>query len=118
MGEEIGVKLSREAFLPGERLEGQAGWNLPRAPKNASIRLFWRTHGKGSEDLAIVSEQKVAAPQAAQLLRFAFDLPIGPYSFEGRLITLQWGVEVLADKASHCAWFQLGPDGKACRLPG
>jgi hypothetical protein len=118
MSDEIGVTLSSANVRPGARLEGQAGWQLAKAPKHVSIRLFWRTSGKGTQDLAVVEERKIEAPQAAQLLPFAFDLPIGPYSFEGRLITLQWGVEILADKASHCAWFELGPDGKACRLQG
>ena len=116
MGDEIGVKLSQDAFLPGERLEGQAGWQLARAPKRASIRLFWRTSGKGAGDLAIVEEHVVDAPQAAQLVPFVFELPVGPCSFEGKLITIQWGVEVLADKTTQCAWFVLGPDRQPCRI--
>lgn len=116
MSDDLGVKLERADYRPGDRLEGQAGWQLAKAPKSVCIRLFWRTSGKGTQDLEIVEEIEVKAPQAAQLVPFAVDLPIGPYGFEGTLISLQWGVELLADKASHCAWFEFGPDGRSCRI--
>ncbi len=116
MNHQIGVTLDRVSCRPGERLAGKAGWQLADAPKKASIRLFWQTSGKGTPDTGIVAERKIESPQAAQLVNFEFELPVSPYSFEGRLITLRWGVEVIAGKASHCSWFDLGPDGHACRL--
>lgn len=116
MSDEIGVKLARANYLPGERLEGQAAWQFPKPPKTVAIRLFWWTTGKGTRDVSVVSEQKVASPQAAQLVEFAFDLPAEPYSFMGALVTLQWCVEVVADKASHNAMFELSPEGVARRL--
>lgn len=116
MNTQIGVTLSRTSCRPGERLEGKAGWQLEAAPKKAKITLFWKTSGKGTPDTGIVEERKIESPQAAQLVDFAFDLPLSPYGFEGTLITLKWGVEVVAGKASHCTWFDFGPDGHPCRL--
>jgi hypothetical protein len=116
MSNPIGITLDRTTCRPGERLAGKAGWQLEEAPKKAKIRLFWQTSGKGTTDTGIVEERQIESPQAAQLVDFTFDLPSSPYSFEGRLITLRWGVEVVAGKASSCTWFELGPDGHAIHL--
>ncbi|HAS83290.1 MAG TPA: hypothetical protein DCS43_11615 [Verrucomicrobia bacterium] len=116
MSDQIGVTLERTAYRPGEQLTGKAGWQLSDTPKKAHIRLFWKTSGKGTVDLKILEDRKIDAPQAAQLLDFAFALPDDPYSFEGHLITLRWGVEVVVGKATDCAWFELGPDGHTCRI--
>jgi hypothetical protein len=116
MSGEIGVKLERQNYRPGERLEGQVAWQLPKPPRSVRIRLFWWTSGKGTRDLSVIEEHTVAAPQAAQMESFAFDLPVEPYSFKGTLITLQWCVEAIADDASHSAVFEMGPEGVSCLL--
>ncbi len=119
MSNEIGVKLLTGAsYRPGERVEGQAGWQLAKTPRKARIRLFWRTEGKGTEDLTIVAEQPVESPQAAQLVDFAFDLPPMPYSYHGVMLSIRWGVEAVVDRTSECVWFDMGPDGRPCRSAG
>ncbi len=118
MSNEIGVKLNATAFRPGGRIEGQAGWQLARAPRKARIRLFWRTEGKGTEDLQVVEQREIADPQAAQLVDFAFELPAMPYSYKGVLLSIRWGVEAVVDRDAGRAWFEMGPDGRACRAAG
>ncbi len=118
MSTEIGVKLNATSVRPGGRIEGQAGWQLARAPRKARIRLFWRTEGKGTEDLQVVEQREIANPQAAQLVDFAFDLPVMPYSYKGVLVSIRWGVEAVVDRAAGCAWFEMGPDGRPCRATG
>ncbi len=41
-------------IVPGQLIEGTAGWSLPDAPRSALIRLFWYTEGKGTRDVGVV----------------------------------------------------------------
>ena len=44
--------------------------------------------------------------------RVKFTLPAAPYSFSGKLISLIWAVELVADDSDSARWeFVLGPDG-------
>jgi hypothetical protein len=52
--------------------------------------------------------------------RLRFQLPLGPYSFSGQLVSLLWAVEVVAvaeDLAGH-AELVLGPGGCEARIDG
>jgi hypothetical protein len=111
MSNEITVRLNRDSLNPGESLAGRAYWQLEKAPRTVSIRLFWKTSGKGTEDVGLVDERRVEAPAQQQSLEFSFQLPVEPYSYEGRLISLTWGVEVIAGKASASTTFVMAPEG-------
>ncbi|MBL7115869.1 MAG: hypothetical protein ISS35_08890 [Kiritimatiellae bacterium] len=112
----IRVQLDKTQFAPGETIVGKAGWEMDDKPGSAAIRLFWRTSGRGSEDVEVVEEMDVADPKQRQLLDFSFELPVEPYSFNGQLISLAWGVEAIAGKHSEMVEFVMGPDGVACNL--
>lgn len=115
MSERITLQLNRDRLTPGETLAGRVHWQLERAPSKVSIRLFWKTSGKGTEDVGLVDERRVASPAAQQRMDFSFQLPLEPYSFEGRLVSLTWGVEVIAGKSVAAATFVMAPDGHARR---
>jgi hypothetical protein len=112
---EISVRLNHDRINPGETLAGRAYWQLEKPPRTLSVRLFWKTSGKGTEDVEIVDERRVEHPIEQQSLDFSFALPLEPYSYEGRLISLTWGVEVVADKAAASATFVMAPEGTARR---
>jgi hypothetical protein len=87
----------RTAFSPGEPVAGIVSWSLPAAPRRMEVRLFWFTRGKGTQDVQIVEPIVIEnAPMQGQH-PFTFHAPNGPYSFSGRLISLIWGLEVLAE---------------------
>lgn len=109
---------NRPAYRPGETVELTGLWALRAAPRSIEARLFWFTRGKGSEDLEVVAMQPAAGTPAAGEHRFRFTLPDGPWSFSGKLITLQWAVELVADELSARWEFTLGPDGREVRLHG
>ena len=44
---------AQEAFEPGDTVRGEVDWSFDRAPERVELRLFWRTTGKGDEDLGI-----------------------------------------------------------------
>lgn len=92
----IGTYESRTSFRPGEAIRGRAMWVLEKDPHAVEIRLFWYTSGKGSPDVGIVETQAVPSPGRRGETEFSFRAPVGPYSFSGKLISLQWAVEVVA----------------------
>ena len=86
---------SREAFAPGEALEGEAAWNFDKDPEQVFLRLFWYTQGKGTEDINVVSEIDFDHPHAQETRPFRMTLPQSPYSFTGRLVSLIWALEMV-----------------------
>lgn len=110
---------NRTAFRPGETLSVAVLWALSAAPGRMEARLFWRTRGKGTEDLEIVAQQPLPAPAAAGETTLRFTLPDSPWSFSGKLISLTWGVEVVAEPGGQSARveFVLGPNAQEILLP-
>lgn len=80
---------------PGGTVSGTASWRHEEDPDAIELRLFWYTRGKGTEDLEIVDSRRIEAPGPAGSRRFRFQLPEGPYSFSGTLITLAWALELV-----------------------
>jgi hypothetical protein len=110
----VEIPGGRTAFAPGEALTVNVLWALPETPSSLEVRLCWHTQGKGTEDIEIVDTRPIAALSAAGENRVTFDLPDGPYSFSGKLISLLWSVEFVAepgDKSALCD-FVLSPAGR------
>ena len=110
----------RSAFRPGERVEGQASWELAEPPRSLEVRLFWTTSGRGDEDQEIVAVEQVPSPAASGWTRFSLQLPAGPYSFSGRLVSLAWALEVVAphEEMAASAPIVVGPEGREVRIDG
>jgi hypothetical protein len=105
------------ARRPGEVIELSAEWSLDTPPQTLEARLFWFTRGKGTQDVSVVETQPVASLEASGKRRIKFKLPEAPYSFSGRLISLVWAVELVADDGASVRWeFTLSPDGKEILL--
>jgi hypothetical protein len=94
-----------------------ARWSLPSTPRSLEARLFWFTRGKGTEDVGVVATEQVPAPGAHGEHRVRFTLPEAPYSFSGRLISLIWAVELVADTTAARWEFVLAPEGREIVLP-
>jgi hypothetical protein len=94
---DLGLAAGRTDFRPGEDLAGAAHWQLEAAPERVEIRLIWYTEGKGTQDVEIVDRMSFERPQADETQGFRFRLPDGPYSFSGRLISLAWAIEAVAE---------------------
>lgn len=86
----------RTQFEPGDTLHVVAQWNLVERPDAMEIRLVWNTRGKGDPDIEIVDVVTISAPPAFDTYRGELQLPIEPYSFSGKLISLMWGLELVA----------------------
>jgi len=116
----VEIDGGRHRFEPGERVEGQASWQLDEAPRELEVRLFWATSGRGDEDVEVVAVEPVPAPGASGWVRFGFQLPPGPYSFSGQLVSLGWAIELVAphEKVAGSAILVVGPGGNEVRIDG
>jgi hypothetical protein len=117
---ELALDGARTAYEPGETLEGTASWDAPgEAPANVELRLFWFTKGSGDQDLVVVDRVGFAAPAAREHRRFKLSLPEGPYSFEGKLVTLVWALELVALPGDEAARTELviAPGARPVLLP-
>jgi hypothetical protein len=84
----------KDAFAPGERVEGHVVWSLDANPKALELSLLWYTSGKGTRDAGVLDTKKIDHPNAIGSDKFSFTLGPGPYSFSGKLISLIWALEL------------------------
>jgi hypothetical protein len=89
------------AFAPGEAVEGTASWQLEKPAQSVELRLFWYTQGKGDQDVGVVATVPFPEPGLQDRRGFRISLPLGPYSFSGKLISLLWALEVVAEPGSR-----------------
>lgn len=85
-------------IVPGQVIEGSAGWRLEDAPSSAVLRLFWYTEGRGTQEVRVVEELKLPTHLSEASGTFRFTVPGMPYSFQGQLITVKWAIELLVNK--------------------
>lgn len=112
----IQIDDDRREFLPGQRIEGNVQWQCQGNLKEAQLRLFWYTQGKGTEDVLLVDEIRFENPAHFNKEHFAFELPVGPYSFSGSLISLIWALELEVGGDCVRTEFTVSPTGKEILL--
>jgi hypothetical protein len=119
-GNELLIELggSEKAFAPGGSIDATALWALAEAPRVLEARLFWFTRGKGSSDVGIVARETIAGAAAAGQQTVRFRLPEGPYSFSGKLISIVWAVELVAEPVEYVsrAEFVMAPEKNEVQL--
>ncbi|MBG85963.1 MAG: hypothetical protein CMO80_03560 [Verrucomicrobiales bacterium] len=117
MKNELVIQLDpgRREFRPGETLSLIVGWQLDTQPESAEARLFWHTEGKGSGDIQIVETDVLHQPKMSEERKIGFQLPNAPYSYNGRLVSIKWAVELVVEPGSHSKLveFSLSADGRA-----
>jgi hypothetical protein len=108
----------RRAFEPGEELAGAASWKLDKPPHSLELRLFWFTRGHGEADAGVVETVRFDHALAEEARPFRFRLPDGPYSFSGKVISLVWALELVAQPSKETGRQEiiLAPGGKEVRL--
>ena len=103
-------------YRPGETIEGVAFWELAELPKVLELRLYWRTQGKGMVDHQIVTTVAFDGAQPTDRRPFRFELPGEPYSVSGILVSIVWGLELVANGGSAGVEILLSPTGDEVRL--
>jgi hypothetical protein len=114
----IDTRDGRRDFAPGEMVPLACAWQLDEPPESVEVRLVWYTRGKGDQDVRVVETIRYDAPGAMDMKRPEFTLPEGPYSFSGKLISLIWAVELIAEPSgeSHRVDIVVAPEGEEVQL--
>jgi hypothetical protein len=114
----IAVRKQPAQFQPGEEIAGAAQWRLDHAPKAVEVRLLWHTSGRGIEDVCVVETVRFDAPEQDDTRSFSITTPNAPHGFSGRLITLEWALELVALPSKENARTDLviAPHGRAIDL--
>ncbi len=90
------VLPNRTSFEPGEEIEILIAWGLSELPKSLEARLVWSTIGRGTQDLEIAQVTPVFPEEASGQERLTITLPDAPYSCSGKLVSILWGLELVA----------------------
>lgn len=105
---ELTLADARYKYRPCETIRGQFAWRAVDRPiESLELRLFWHTQGKGTRDLGLVQSRHFDALPPSGQQSFEFRLPDGPYSFSGKLITLSWTLELIAQPGQDSCWLDL-----------
>jgi hypothetical protein len=115
----IDLVNEKGAYLPGEKVHGKLQWDFDFAPERIQLQLGWKTEGKGTEDSETVGTETVVNPTSQGSKEFLFELPEGPYSFSGRLISLIWYVRASLEPESeeHRVEIVVSPSRQEIILP-
>jgi hypothetical protein len=90
---DIALSQDTTTFAPRDVVAGTVRWDLGSNPHRIDVSLLWHTSGKGTRDVGVAETLAIDNPGASGLRDFSFDLPEGPYSFSGKLVSLAWAVE-------------------------
>jgi len=92
---ELSLTLSPHGggYRPGETIECEVRWDFEEQPEAIIVRLVWHTRGLGSEDVGIGATHRQEEPSRRGEARVSLIAPAFPYSFYGKLISLEWEVE-------------------------
>ena len=114
----IELDAGKDAFAPGELLEGRIEWTLDANPEALELSLLWYTSGKGTRDVQVLHTHRIDSPGAFGSDKFSFLLPPGPYSFSGKLISLVWALELTCTPGDDTARKEItvSPMGKEILL--
>lgn len=98
---EIQLENGSSTFRPGEEISGKVTWVLDNPAFALELSLFWRTEGKGTQDIGIAETVRFENPGTFGTQEFSIAAPAGPYSFSGKLISILWALELACEKGKE-----------------
>ena len=118
--EHLGIHLdgARSAFQPGERIRGSVQWSVEEPGSQVELRLFWYTQGIGTRDVGVAHIERFETTGSQGSGSFDLEAPEGPYSFEGKLVSVVWALELVvpASQAAERVELVIGPDAHEVKL--
>ena len=118
MDDTIFIDLTTTELQPGQHFTGKILWALEKAPQEVRLTLGWFTEGRGTTDRKIEAELSWTTDATSGEEPFEFTLPPSPYSFDGKLISLNWelSLSVKKGKAEHQRPIIVSHHGQAVEL--
>jgi hypothetical protein len=113
----IATPDGRTDFSPGQRAQFSATWEIDADVQRLEARLLWRTSGKGTQSGEVVAVHRFDNPSPKEFRPFEMVLPPSPYSFSGRLVSIEWYIElvILPGEQSNALPIVIGPGGREVR---
>jgi hypothetical protein len=103
-------EIRLEVQLDGGATEFQAGGLLrawvrvlaarPIPTSHLECRLLWITEGKGTEDVGGTLPKTLASErelQPGEVLPFETRVPLGPWTYDGRIVKIRWVVQAILE---------------------
>ena len=87
------IKLENSVCRPGLLLDVTVVWEFDTPPSKLTLELSWRTSGKGTEDSETVYSEKWSPDSKSGKKELQIQLPRGPISVQGTLISIGWQLE-------------------------
>ncbi|MEQ8190191.1 MAG: hypothetical protein ABRQ39_19650 [Candidatus Eremiobacterota bacterium] len=114
----IEITNNKTEYLPCEMVTGTCFWAFDKSPKTIELRFFWYTSGKGNGDVKTVEILTIKEPLREGERDFSFTLPAIPWSFSGKLISLMWAIEMIAEPGGETERLEItmSPSGKKILL--
>ena len=113
------IRLLKDEWLPGERLEGEVRWHFPAGCSSPlELKCLWYTEGFGDVDLEIAAKASIGNGDPSGSYSFNLELPRTPISFKGKLFSLCWCIEVADPETKEFArrTFSMSPGGRPVDL--
>jgi hypothetical protein len=114
----ITLDEGRTAYRPGDRVRGTVSWMVEGEPESVAVHLLWYTEGKGDQEIGIAATAELP-PATEGSAEIDLAVPIGPWSFSGKLVSLLWAVELAVEPgiAATREAIVVGPDAEPIALP-
>ena len=111
---------SEPNFEPGAEILAYLSWDTDSQPKSVELRVVWNTSGKGNRDIEVAQTIPLDATSWQSEKQVSLTLPEEPYSFSGRLISVQWALELvlLPSEESTRVPITIGPDASEVVMRG
>lgn len=100
---EIVLKDNRKRFQPFEVIEGRIKYDLKKPSDEIAVDLVWTTMGKGTTDNYRADGVVISTNSIRGEGQFRLNVPAGPYSFSGKLISIIWMISCGTDNDKEIA---------------
>ena len=95
---QLEIEGGRSRFQPLEELRGRVRWQLGGARADSiAVQLLWHTEGKGTQDADVVETVTIEQPPPRGERAFTMQLPAGPYSCSGKLLSVVWKLQTVVE---------------------
>ena len=93
---ELNIHLNSDTniFAPGQTMEGTISWKFDEEPQKLTLALHWYTESRAIKQSGMADSIEFERPSIKGSKDFSFEIPMGPYSFQGRLLSLNWVLEL------------------------